>query len=166
MADPIGGRNMKQRPPLFAFAYHPWSSWGEIAEVAKPEPWGAENKILELYIRANFEIAKSQGKVFEDSDSNVAFWRAGSLVNETSDPVWLTYRKNRRETPYWEFQRATTGGVPDGSDPVQWTLRYEPPEFNRDWPIHFEQRAIKHILQDPGNHARLERVFSDAWAAS
>lgn len=153
---------MRPLPPLYAFAWHPLSSWEEIAKIAKPEPWGVNNKILELYVRASFEIAKNQGKVYEDRDRGVAFCRAGSLVNETSDPIWMTYRKNSRDTPYWQFHRAVTGGAPDGSDTSQWTLKYEPPEFNDDWPIHFEQRSIQHIMSDAENRSRLELVFGNA----
>ena len=149
--------------PLFAFAYHPASSWAEIASVTKDEPWGKGYKILELYLRANFEIAKTQSKVFEDKEKNIAFWRAGNLVNETSDPIWLVYRKNSRDDPYWAFDKVWTGNAPDGSDSAQWALRYEPPEFNRSWSIHFEQNTIRHILKDSENRQRLEQVFRDAF---
>lgn len=51
---------------LFNFGHHYFPDWLEkVAEVAKPERWGAKNKVLELYLRANFEIAKAQGKVYE-----------------------------------------------------------------------------------------------------
>jgi hypothetical protein len=148
-------------PSLFAFGYHPRSVWNSIASVVKEEPWGADHKVLELYIRSNFEIAQAQGKVYEDRDSGVAFWRAGSLVNLTSDAVWLQYRKNVRDDPYWQFDRVVTGEAPDGGDGSQWVIKYDPPEFNREWSIHFEQGAIRHILDDSANRRRLELVFND-----
>jgi hypothetical protein len=88
--------------PLYDFGYHRHPAWlQEVAEVAKPEPWGRELKVLELYLRASYEIAKSQSKVYEDKSKNAAFWRPGGLVNVTSDPIWLVYKRNNRDFPRW-----------------------------------------------------------------
>jgi hypothetical protein len=156
---------MASRIPLFNFAYHPYETWEKIASVAKPEPWGKERKILEWYLRANFEIAKAQNKVFENKQEGVAFWRAGSLVNLTSDPIWAVYRKNKKADPFWCFDKAVTGDPPvPGTKPADYQLVYDPPSFERDWAIHFEQWNIQHILQDPDNRARIERAFKDVFA--
>lgn len=149
--------------PLFNFAWHQKGWLEEITKIAKPEPWGHNHKILELYLRANFEIAKSQGKVHEDKTRSVAFWRAGSLVNMTSDPIWLVYKANRRQADqYWEFEKPVSGDTPLGMDRATFELKYTPPEFQRDWQIHFEQGGIKHMLGDNRNRSRLKEVFSKA----
>ena len=82
-------------------------------------------------MRASFEIAKSQAKVFEDKSKNLAFWRAGSLVNITSDPVWLGYHRNNRDFPYWQLNKIVTGEAPSGQDGAAFTLICEPPELAR-----------------------------------
>src|SRR2546425_12323070 len=103
----------KTKVPLFSFSFHPVPGWlDEIATIAKPEPWGTKKKALELYLRANFEIAKTQSKVYEDKTENRAFWRPGLLVNVTADPLWLVYKKKSRDDPYWQVERGTTGGGP------------------------------------------------------
>jgi hypothetical protein len=149
-------------PPLYSFAFHPRGAWlKELASVAKPEPWGNELKVLELYVRSNFEIAKLQSKVVEDKANNLAFWRPGYLVNATSDPIWLIYQRNSRDSPYWKIEKITTGDAPQG-EVSQFTVKYEPPEFHSDWLIHFDQWSITHIMGDSRNRKRLEEVFSSA----
>jgi len=146
--------------PLFNFAFHPSGTWDRVAEVAKDEPWGRNNKVLELYLRANFEIAKQQSKVFENKDGKMAFWRAGYLVNETSDPIWMVYHENRGGEQYWRFKDVYTGDTPiEGLDPEKYLLDYKYPKFNRGWDIHFEQRNIEHILLHARNLERLRDVF-------
>jgi hypothetical protein len=130
--------------------------------VAKKEPWGANNKVLELYLRANFEIAKGQGKVYEDQDKGVAFWRAGCLVNETSDPIWLVYQANRKEQQPWYFKEVRTGEPPEGKPGSDFDLRYDPPDFHKEWQIHFDQSSIQHILKERRNKKRLEELFKNA----
>ena len=156
---------MNGKVPLYNFAYHPWETWERIAQVVKPEPWGKDYKVLELYLRANFEIAKSQGKVYENHDENVAFWRAGCLVNVTSDPVWLVYHRNTRDRPYWEFKDITTGDapIPDVEQGVH-DIHYDLPEFHTDWLIHFEQWNLNHMLGDERNQKRLEAAFGGVFA--
>jgi hypothetical protein len=149
--------------PLFSFGFHPYPNWlKEIAEIAKEEPWGKNFKVLELYLRANFEIAKAQGKVYEDREKNAAFWRAGHLVNVTSDPLWLVYQRNSRDEPYWQLRRVATGEAPEGRDSSHFTLKYDPPEFNQAWLIHFQQWNIDHIMGDSRNKKRLQDVFKNA----
>lgn len=153
---------LKLTVPLFSFGHHPFPGWlKEIAAVAKPEPWGKNLKVLELYLRANFEIAKSQSKVFEDKDRELAFWRPGYLVNATSDPIWIVYGKNKYDSPYWQLDKITTGDPPVG-DAAQYALKYDPPEFQAPWLIHFEQWNIEHIMGDSKNKARLNAVFGKA----
>lgn len=149
--------------PLFNFAFHPYPDWlKRVAQVAKPEPWGTNLKTLELYLRCNYEIAKDQKKVYEDKSQNIAFWRAGSLVNMSADPVWLIYHRNTRDDPYWKLDKVTAGDAPLGLDAKLYEITYAPPPFNRDWVIHFEQSSIQHILGDERNRKRLEAVFSDS----
>lgn len=149
--------------PLWNFAYHPHPAWLEnIAAVAKPEPWGTNYKVLELYLRANFEIAKRQGKIFEDRTKDVAFWRAGNLMNTTADPLWLVYHRNKRDFPYWQLKDIITGDSPNGDDPRKYEVKYEYPEFHGDWLIHFEQANLDHILRGTRNVERLKKVFTDA----
>jgi hypothetical protein len=154
----------KPNIPLFNFAWHPKGWLEEVAKIAKPEPWGARNKILELYLKANFEIAKSQAKVYEDRQGNIAFWRAGSLVNMTSDPIWLVYKKKHRQDQFpeqlWEFDKVMAGDTPKGLQRSDFEMKYTPPEFNRDWLIHFEQTGVRHIMSDTRNQKRLQDVFS------
>src|SRR5690242_18485313 len=101
-----------RRPALMEFAFHPYPYWlDDVAATIKEEPWGHNKKALELYLRANFEIAQGQSRVYENRDKNVAFWRAGSLVSQASDPVWLVYRKNNRDHPFWSFLRPQVGGA-------------------------------------------------------
>ncbi len=155
--------DLSTRVALFSFAFHEHRIWLEkVASIAKPEPWGADNKILELYIRANFEIAKQQSKVYEDKDANIAFWRPGYLVNTTSDPLWLVYYRNNRDAPYWKLKDVVTGDPPVAVDPMDYAIKYEPPDFNPRWSIHFQQRNIDHILQDSRNRARLNGVFGQS----
>lgn len=145
--------------PLFHFAFHPYPDWlEEIKKIAKDEPWGSNSKILELYLRANFEIAKSQSKVYENKNKNIAFWRAGHLVNLTSDPIWLVYQRNTRDDPYWRFNKVHVGDAPEEKN-CDFEIMYEPPSFNKDWGIHFEQASIQHILSDTRNKERLDSVF-------
>lgn len=147
--------------PLWNFAYHPHPAWLEnVAAVAKPEPWGTNHKVLELYLRANFEIAKHQGKILEDREHDMAFWRAGNLVNTTADPLWIVYRRNRRDFPPWQFREVVTGDTPNGAEARLYEVKYEFPEFHRDWLIHFEQASLEHILRDSRNVERLRRVFT------
>lgn len=147
--------------PLVNFAYHQTAWLEQIAKVAKPEPWGAKLKTLELYLRCNFEIAKSQSRVFEDRSRNLAFWRAGNLVNITSDPVWLIYNRNTRDDPYWKLNKVATGDAPQGFDAKRFEIVYEPPAFSREWTIHFQQANIQHMLSDQRNRKRLEAVFKN-----
>lgn len=149
--------------PLWNFAYHPprdWLKW--IADVAKPEPWGTNFKVLELYLRANFEIAKRSGKIYENKEKGIAFWRAGSLLNTTADPLWIVYRKNKRDFPPWEFKEVVTGDTPNGDDAKNFEIRHEIPEFHQDWLIHFEQSNLQHILRESKNVERLRQVFTVA----
>jgi hypothetical protein len=155
--------DLSRRVPLFGFGFHHHPGWlEEVAEVAKPEPWGKNLKVLELYLRANFEIAKGQGKVFAEGEKNLAFWRAGNLVNITSDPVWLVYQRNKRDFPPWYFDKVTTGEAPGAYDGAAYTIKYEPPEFNREWLIHFNQWNLQHIMGDSLNQKRLKDVFAPA----
>lgn len=143
---------------LYQFGYHDGKWLEDIEKVAKKEPWGKDHKILELYLRANFEIAKLQGKVYEDKTEGLAFWKAGSLVNMTSDPIWLEYKRNTKGTSYWYFDKIITGIPPKGSVD-DYSFIYNPPKFNRSWSIHFNQYNINHILGDDANKKRLENVF-------
>jgi hypothetical protein len=137
---------------------------GEVYKFVGNEPWGAEPsfKVLELYLRANFEIAKEQQKVYEDKDRKHAFWRAGKLVNMTSDPLWLCYVRNTRDNPPWKFDRVVAGPAPGKEDTERYQLTYDPPEFTREWDVSFPQANLEHMLEDDINRIRLERVFASA----
>ena len=148
---------------LYGFAFHRHPEWlKEVAGVSKKEPWGHDLKVLELYLRASFEIAKSQSKVYEDKGKNIAFWRPGGLVNLTSDPLWLIYLRNNRDFPYWQFQKVVTGDAPEGQDTSAFASKFDPPDFNANWLIHFEQWNINHIMGDSRNQKRLREVFDKA----
>jgi hypothetical protein len=47
-------------------------------------------------------------------------------------------------------------------DASAFTVRYEPPEFNPEWLIHFNQWNITHIMDDSRNQKRLVDVFNKA----
>ncbi len=144
--------------PLFNFAFHTTGWLDKIRGFAKEEPWGANNKVLEIYLKNNFEIAKSQGKVFEDEEHGLAFWRAGYLVNSAADPIWLVYKPNRNPKNKWLFDKVQCGDCPvPGRAREDFQVKYSPPEFNTNWPIHFDQRNIDHIFND--HQIRLNEVF-------
>lgn len=133
--------------------------------MVRDEPWGRENKVLELYLHCNFEIAKSQNKVYQNRDSRTAFWRAGHLVNMTADPVWLVYEPNHQDNPAWKLRDVHIGEPPvAGEDPDKYRITYEPPDFNPSWSIHFAQQSLDHILRESRNRARLESVFRNVFA--
>lgn len=148
---------------LFTFAYHE-PGWLDIVHKnIRIEPWGKEKKVLELYLRANFEIAKQQQKVFEDEKKGFAIWRAGYLVTPTMDPVWLYYERNDPRYPSkWTFAGIKIGETPmDGISNSDFIVNYDPPEFNPKWDIYIDPRNFNHILEH--NHDRLVSVLgSDA----
>ena len=149
--------------PLYRFGLH-WlpTFLDEVARTAKPEPWGSRMKTLELYLRASYEIAARQSKVHEDPSLGIAFWRAGSLVSLTSDPLWLVYERNWRAQPFWRFREVAVGRPPECVDLGDLTLEYTPPAFHRDWPIHFQQGSLDHIMGSDPNRARLQLVLREA----
>ena len=165
----VGGRTVHERTgivlhkrkPLFAFAYHPKELWlDEVARVAKDEPWGSGNKVLELYLHCNFEIAKAQNKVYENKKDGIAFWRAGHLANLTADPLWLVYEPNHKDEPAWKLRAVQAGDIPvPAEEPARYKIDYDPPEFDRSWSIYYEQQSLDHILRESRNRARLQKVF-------
>ena len=149
--------------PLYRFGLH-WlpTFLDEVARTAKPEPWGSRMKTLELYLRASYEIAARQSKVHKDPSLGIAFWRAGSLVSLTSDPLWLVYERNWRAQPYWRFREVAVGRPPECVDLGDLTLEYTPPAFHRDWPIHFQQGSLDHMMGSDPSRARLQLVLREA----
>jgi hypothetical protein len=148
---------LKKKPPLFNFAYHRPGWLQEIAKRAEEEPWGPSLKVLELYLRCNFEIAKAQDKVHEDKDKGVAFFRAGRLVSKTADPLWLLYERQKGDQE-WVLKDVPIGDVPVlGQDRAAYELIYTPPSFDMNWTLYFPDGNVNHILQH--NHARLEHAF-------
>jgi hypothetical protein len=151
----------KINPPMFQFAYHDNTYLSRVVEVVKEEPWGRNYKILDLYLKANFEIARNQGKVYENDDRNVAFWRAGKLVNRNYDPVWMLYEKNKDETKQkWYFKGPHAGDSPIDVD-LDLELIYDPPPFNPNYRITIHEPAIKHIFEKEVNRERLQAVFGE-----
>jgi hypothetical protein len=151
--------------PLFDFANHSVPRWLEdIAGTAKEEPWGKKYKVLELFLRSNFEIAKQQGKVFEDDAKGIAFWKPGYLVSRTMDPIWIIYEKNTLKTKQkWLYKKVLTGKVPFGDiDPNDYQVRYEFEDFNPQWDIFIDQRNFNHIVNENAN--RLVKVFGGEMA--
>ena len=156
---------MKNRylPPLFNFSFNPDGWLEDVAKDAKREPWGKDYKVLEIYLRASFEIAKQQNKVYENRDDGFAFWIAGYLVNEMSDPIWLTYQTNRRaDKQQWVFKKVHSGNCPIPERSVDdFQIKISPPEFNSSWSIHISQSNIDHIYKDTENVKRLKLVFGN-----
>lgn len=152
---------MKHLPPLYNFAFHPEGWLDTIAKQTKSEPWGKDNKVLDLYLKAAFEITKQQNKVYEDETGGLAFWKAGYLVNEMSDPIWLVYQSNRRsDKQKWVFKNVHSGSCPvSGRDTDEFQVKIILPEFNQSWSIHISQQNIDHIYKDAENVKRLESVF-------
>lgn len=151
----------KINPPMFQFAYHDNSYLNRVVDVVKEEPWGRNYKILDLYLKANFEIAKNQLKVYENEERNVAFWRAGKLVNRNYDPVWMLYEKNKDETKQkWYFKGPHAGDAPVDVD-KDMELVYDPPPFNPNFKVTIHEPAIKHIFEKEVNRERLQAVFGD-----
>lgn len=151
---------MKSVVPLFNFAHHPLGWLEQIQKSVKSEPWG-NLKPLELFLRANFEIAKTQGKVYEDEKRGVAVWRPGYLVNKVSDPIWIVYKTNPNKGKQpWQFDKVYSGRCPiEGQSKDSLSVDYDLPEFNPNWGIHISQRAIDHIMEH--NQDRLKVVFGD-----
>lgn len=145
--------------PLFNFGYHGMDWLEKISKTAKEEPWGQNYKVLELYLRANFEMAKQQDRVYEDEDNDIAFWKTGYLVNDVSDPLWLVYNLNRRDHPKWHFKNIHTGECPIHGLDNDFQVKYSPPEFNSLWKIYFNQKNLEHMLNDSANRERLSKVF-------
>jgi hypothetical protein len=52
--------------------------------------------------------------------------------------------------------------APMSQDASASTVKYEPPEFNPEWLIHFNQWNITHIMGDSRNQKRLVDVFNKA----
>jgi hypothetical protein len=157
-----------RKPPLFNFAYHPQGTWLQrVAERAQPEPWGRDRKVLELYLRSNFELAKAQGKVYENRESGIAFFRAGHLMNITADPLWLVYERNNRDEPFWKLKDVQVGDVPvPGEDASRYSISYEPPAFDRSWSLYFYQDNLDHMLKQRRNKERLEHVFQGIFGST
>jgi hypothetical protein len=144
---------------LYTFANHA-PDWLEIVhQNLKSEPWGQDNKVLELYLRANFEIAKQQQKVVENEEKGYAIWRAGYLITPSMDPVWMYYEKNDPHyTQKWNFAGVKIGEAPmEGINESQYSVTYTPPEFNPKWDIYIDPRNFTHILEH--NHDRLAGVL-------
>jgi Domain of unknown function (DUF3825) len=163
--------SFRLKPPLFNFAYHPVNWLREIAERAQEEPWGKDLKVLELYLRANFELAKAQTaeggtKVYEDQNKGIAFWRAGHLVNRTADPIWLVYEPNKQRENPWRLRDVRVGDVPvPGIQASSYEIDYTPPPFDKTWELYFYQYSLEHMLEDTDNRERLERVFDGIFKA-
>ena len=133
---------------LYTFGNHSPGWLETVHENLKAEPWGKNLKVLELYLRINFEIAKQQQKVYEDDSAGIAIWRAGFLVTPTMDPVWMYYERNNPKYPQkWNFK-----GVKIGETPLQgitvdisnYSVKYDPPEFKPKWEIYIDPRNFKH----------------------
>ena len=149
---------------LYTFGNHSPGWLETVHENLKAEPWGKNLKVLELYLRINFEIAKQQQKVYEDDSAGIAIWRAGFLVTPTMDPVWMYYERNNPKYPQkWNFK-----GVKIGETPLQgitvdisnYSVKYDPPEFKPKWEIYIDPRNFKHILED--NKERLSRALGES----
>ena len=150
--------------PLFDFATHPVPKWlEEIAATAKEEPWGKKYKVLELYLRANYEIAKQQGKVYENDAKNIAFWKPGYLVSRTMDPMWIIYEKNTEKNApkskqKWMYKKVLTGRAPmENINAEDYQVKYDFEDFNPQWEIFIDQRNFNHIVNE--NVSRLVKVF-------
>lgn len=144
---------------LYTFANHAPGWLETVHQNLKEEPWGSGRKVLELYLRANFEIAKQQNKVYEDDSQ--AIWKAGYLVTPSMDPVWMYYKKNDpRFSQEWNFEGVKIGDTPiEGVNSADYGVLYDPPEFNPKWDIYIDPRNFSHILND--NHARLTSVLGE-----
>lgn len=151
-------------PPLFKFANHD-PNWLEVVkENTKEEFWGEDLKVLEFYLRINFEIAKQQSKVFESEEKNIALWRAGYLVTPSMDPVWMHYEINpRKDKQKWKFKGILIGENPLPSiSASDYSVTYNPPEFNSQWDIYIDPRNFEHIIKT--NSGRLVSAFGDDYA--
>lgn len=153
---------MRKDIALFTFANHAPGWLETVHKNLREEKWGKDFKVLELYLRANFEIAKQQGKVFEDETRGTALWRAGHLVTPAMDPVWLVYeRNNPRYSQKWNFKNVAIGNSPiDGVSNESNSVKYDPPEFSASWDIYIDPYSFnEHIL---GHHRdRLVSVLGE-----
>jgi len=145
--------------PLFDFAFHKPDWLKEVATSAKEEPWGNNYSILEIYLKSNFEIAKTQNMIYESPNGDFAIWRIGTLITAAADPIWLYYEKNaQRDKQPWYYKTIKIGYSPiAGITSDTFTVKYEPEEFNSQWEIHIEPRTIEHIMNKNAN--RLTPIF-------
>lgn len=127
------------------------------------EPWGKNSKILSTYINANFEIAFSEGKIYEDDLKNIAFWKVGNLVSIAGDPLWFIYELNQREEQKWNFKTTYYGSFPPVLNSEKsidnYQVQYQIPSFNSSWQFTLEPKTVDHIMSE--NKDRLVRVFGD-----
>lgn len=153
--------NIGHEVPLYTFAYHA-PKWLEVVHGnLKAESWGKDYKILELYLRANFEIAKQQQKVLENEENGFAIWRAGYLMTPSMDPVWMYYERNDdKYRQKWNFAGVKIGESPIlGVDAADYSVCYDAPQFNPKWDIYIDPRNFRHILED--NRDRLRAVLGE-----
>jgi hypothetical protein len=81
------------------FIYMPYSDSrddyrDDIASAAIKENWGQQNAYLYAYVRDNFEILYSQGKVIEDPQKRYCLFRVGTLVTREGEPLTVLGVKN------------------------------------------------------------------------
>ena len=73
-----------------------------VARLAIAENWGPDNRYLQQYLAANFEIAYIQKKVKVNEEKGYALWRAGNLVTKDAQPITMCCVKNfiAQKQPY------------------------------------------------------------------
>lgn len=158
----FGSEGEKLKMKLREFANHNMPHiLEELKKSLMTEPWGTNYKILSQYINVNFEIAYSEGKIYEDEEKNIAFWKVGNLVSLAGDPLWFIYEKNTRGTQTWNFKRTYYGVVLPISDTSKliddYQLQYQTPRFYSSWQFVLEPETVEHIMEE--NKSRLESVF-------
>lgn len=133
----------------------------ELKSSLMAEPWGTNSKILSQYINVNFEIAYSEGRIFEDKDQGTAFWKVGNLVSLAGDPLWFIYEMNPRGTQPWNFKKPHYGTVLPISNLNKliddFQIQYQTPPFFSSWQFILEPQTVEHIMNE--NKERLESVF-------
>ncbi len=125
------------------------------------EPWGANSKILSQYINVNFEIAYSEGRIYENKEQGIAFWKVGNLVSLAGDPLWFIYKLNSRGTQIWDFKKAHFGSLLPFSNLNKliddYQIQYQTPSFYSSWQFVLEPPTVEHIMNK--NKERLVSVF-------
>lgn len=155
--------NEKINMQLKDFCFMPYSENRDdyrdfVAKLALDEHWGADNRYLQQYLSANFEIAYEQGKVKENKEKGYVLWRAGNLVTRDAQPITILGVKNSlsgKQDYVFKFVFATERfSVEIDGEKVQETApespTYDIPSYHGDYELSYN---FSHYIDDHADRA-------------